>query len=240
MSVLAVLALVITSVVVTCIELSYRNQRHPFGDKRLKAILWWVAIATVDAAVGIAVFFGVASVKLASDTSLKTANGVWLGIIIGVLGPLALRSPVKSSSIANKQATVGITYVYDLVRLNALFALDERFIRLKRRDVTARRMRWQSQGLSVDEIVIELNRHIDDHEHMMPDRREQIRESIRNVLTVPDEDVQINGLIKLMKAERFNSLIDEFDERVVSTEQAGAPQELPISEAIVLNALKRR
>jgi hypothetical protein len=179
MSVSAVVALGAASAAVTSVELSYRNQRHPFGDRHFKAFLWWIVVVAVDAGVGIAVFFGVLTVKLAGQANFNAAKGIWLGIIIGVLGPLALRSPVKNSTISNKQTTVGITYVYDLIRLNALLALDERFVRLKRRDVTVRRERWQSCGIGVDEIVDEFQRHIDDYDRLPTERSEQIRERIR-------------------------------------------------------------
>lgn len=239
MSIFAGLALIGSSTLVTCVELSYRNQRHPFGDKHFKAVLWWAATVVIDAAVGLAVFVGVVTVKLTDQADIKAASGISLAVTIGVLGPLALRSPVKNSNISNKEAGVGITYVYDLVRLNALFALDERFVRLKRRDVMNRRERWQAQGINIEEILEELNRHIDDHTRMSADRREQIRENIRNVLTVPDEDVQMNGLIKLMKAERFNSLIDEFDERVVPTTSVPPPGDIDSSSEEIIQSNTR-
>lgn len=215
MSAVTLLALSSCSTVVTCVELSYRNQRHPFGDRHFKALLWWVTLVAIDAGIGIAILFGVVAVKLGNWPNNSLASGIWLGILIGILGPLGLRSPVKNSNVGNKRAEVGITYVYDLIRLNALFALDERFVRLRRRDVALRREHWKSLGICIDDIVNEFNRHLDDHVRMSTDHREQIREKIRIALTVPDEDTQMNGLIKLMKAERLNSLIDEFDCRVI-------------------------
>lgn len=171
-------------------------------------------MVAIDVTIGIAILFGIVSVKLAGSSEIDLAKGIWLGIILGILGPLALRSPVKKTQINNKEATVGITYVYDLARVNALYALDERFVRLKRRDVTLRRERWQSCGIDVDEIASEFNRHIDDHERMAEDRRAEIRASMENILTLPNEDLRMNGLIKLMRTARFTSLIDEFDSRV--------------------------
>ena len=234
MAVTTVVALSAASGMVTSIELSYRNQRHPFGDRHFKAFLWWVVVVAVDAGVGVAVLFGVLTVKLAGQENFNTANGVWLGIIVGVLAPLALRSPVKNSTISNKQTTVGITYIYDLIRLNALLALDERFVRLKRRDVTIRRERWQSRGVDVQQVVNEFQRHIDDHVRLPADRREDIRRRVRIILTVPDDEAQMNGLIKLMKSERFNSLIDEFDARRLPSASIAAVEQTKTAPKIAV------
>lgn len=213
MSTAVVVALGASTTMVTCVELSYRNQRHPFGDRRFKAALWWTVIVVIDTAAGLAILFGILTVKLVGQPEINSAKGIWLGIILGILGPLALRSPVKKVQIKDKEATVGITYVYDLARVSALAALDERLIRLRRRDVTLRRERWKSNGIDVDEVIVEFGRHIDDHERMSEDRRTEIRSSLANILTVPDDDLRLNGLIKLMKTVRFNALIDEFDSR---------------------------
>jgi hypothetical protein len=67
---------------------------------------------------------------------------------------------------------------------------------------------------------MEFNRHIDDYERMTEDHRAEIRADIANILTVPDENARMNGLIKLMKTDRFTSLIDEFDSRVPAQDAA--------------------
>ena len=139
-------------------------------------------------------------------------NHILAGAVIGLVGPLALRSQVATKKIADKDSPVGITYVYDLARINALYALDERMVRLRRRDVRQRRQRWYVLGLDAELVATEFVRHVNEHERIPEERRQSLKDQALALLEVRgSEDLRMDGMIKLLRKERFGALIDELD-----------------------------
>ena len=200
------------AVIVTSVELAFRNQRHPFGDKNFKAVGWWLAVSIIDAAVGLLMLAGVVGVEILDPSAVSGTNKVLQGIVVGALGPLALRSPVRRTQIHDQEAqAVGITYFYDLARLRAIYALDERFVCLKRRDVVIIKDAWRCQGLDSRLVAASLHRHLNDHPHLADDQRDRIFAAAANSLTLPGEDQCMTALIKLIRQERFSSLVDELN-----------------------------
>jgi hypothetical protein len=196
---------------VTNVELLYRNQRHPFHDKRMKAVGWWVSVVAIDVLIAGALVAGLIQTNLIQPPTV-TNSQVWVtGFLTGLLGPLALRSPIRKKQINEQEVSVGITYVYDIVRLNALYALDERLVRLRRRDVSELRESWKAKGIDPDAIATEIRLHLDDHARLPNESKDRIIDQITNVMTLPYEDDRIDGLIKILRAERFKSLMDDFN-----------------------------
>ena len=48
----------VAAAIVTSVELAFRNQRHPFGDRRFKASAWWLFVVLIDAIVGCLMLLG--------------------------------------------------------------------------------------------------------------------------------------------------------------------------------------
>lgn len=195
---------------ITLVELAYRNQRHPFGDRKQKALLWWLSLIAIDSLLAAGIVFGLSEfevLRIAPETVLPA----WAqGLVMGALGPLALRSPIRTKEIRNEQASIGLTYIYDIVRLYIFFAVDERMVRLRRADVTDLRLRWMGGGVGVDDVADYLRKHIDDHPQLPEEAKEETREAVKQSLTLPTEEQQVDALIKLLRARRFSSVRDHF------------------------------
>lgn len=201
------------STIVTSVELALRNQRHPFNDRRWKAVGWWIVVVAIDALVGFSILFGLVNTSVISPNLPHGASAWGSGVVIGFLGPLALRSPVRKSKLKDTEVPVGITYVYDAARLFSLYALDERMVRLKRKDVSRTRESWKTAGHKPFELVEELRVHVEEHERIDDDARQRIGIELENLLTLPGEDQQFDMLIKLMRRERFKAMMDDFSVR---------------------------
>lgn len=199
----------VTASIATSAELSFRNQRHPFRDKRSKAVCWWCVIAIIDGLVSLAVLAGLTASNVVSKVPSGSPPFV-LGIVVGILGPLALRSPVRKSEVKGQESPVGITYVYDIVRLYSIYALDERMTRLKRRDVSDMRRKWAALGVTAEIVAGEIQAHLKDHDQLADDVKVRVAGEVENALTIPEEDQRLDMLIKIVRKERFRSLIDYF------------------------------
>lgn len=207
---------------ITLVELSYRHQRHPLGDRRSKALGWWLLLALTDASIALGITFGLTEfdvVQLSPNASLPDWGK---GLAIGIIGPLALRSPIRTKEIRSEDAPIGITYIYDIVRLYILFAVDERMVRLRRADVTNMRTRWMNEGLSPIEVADYLRRHIEEHPQLQQHSKEEANESVRQCLTLPAEEQQMDALIKLLRANRFSSVRDHFSVQIEASAKGGA------------------
>lgn len=202
-----------SSAIVTSVELTLRTQRHPFNDRRSKAVGWWAAIVGIDTLIGFVILFGLVKSSVIAPNLPDGTSGWLSGIVIGVLGPLALRSPVRKSKFRDTEVAVGITYIYDAVRVFSLYALDERMVRLKRKDVSQIREFWKAARLNPFDLVEELRAHLGEHERMEDDTKQRIGNELTNLLTIPGEDQQFDMLIKLMRRERLKAMMDDFSAR---------------------------
>ena len=205
---------------VTSIELLYRNQRHPFGDRRQKAAAWWFGVVALDCVLAGLMLIGLIKTGSLGLSTTDDSPSWVVAALIGVLGPLALRSPIRKAEVQGRDSSVGITFVYDIARLYALYALDERIVRLRRRDVTQMRTEWIHAGLIPTLIAHEIRAHVAEYNRMDDMSRERIQLQSMTCLSFPDEDDQMEALIKLLRAERLGSLVDEFSLRAKITRQS--------------------
>ncbi|GAA5166878.1 hypothetical protein GCM10023321_58710 [Pseudonocardia eucalypti] len=194
---------------VTSMELIFRSQRHPFGDRKMKAVGWWLAVAALDAGVACAMLAGAVGIELVDPATVDHGNELLKALVIGGLGPLALRSPVRKTKVKDQDSTVGMTYVYDIARLYALYALDERYVRLKRNDVRKTRAHWKALGLDSRKVAAAIRRHLTDHDRLDIEKRDAITAGVANSMTLPTEDERLSALIKLINLSRFSALCDE-------------------------------
>lgn len=204
---------------VTCVELAYRQQRHPFGDRRHKALAWWAAVVTIDGIISVALLLGLVATDAVAMPDDKL-NSLAKAAVLGILGPLALRSPIRKTKIDGEDEQVGITYIYDKVRYQALYALDERLVRLRRVDVRSIRVRWIAAGVQPQTVADELLRHLEEYRHLPDDIRQQAADATTAALSFPTDEAQLEAIIKILRTYRFRSLIDHFSSY---TSPQGAP-----------------
>ena len=204
----------ISSAVITVVELVCRNQRHPFGDRLNKALFWWLLLALLDAALAMAIVAGVAEADILALAPEAELPSWWQGVIIGAVGPLALRSPIRTKKIRNEDAPIGVTYVYDIARIYIFFAVDERMVRLRRSDVTDLRVRWITGGVIVADVAEYLRKHVEEHPQLSLEAKEEVSEAVGQCQTLPTEEQQMDGLIKLLRSRRFSAVRDHFTSQV--------------------------
>lgn len=214
MSVLVILAAT-AAFLVSTVELAFRNQRHPFGDLRNKALWWWIVVAATDAAVAVLVNLGFTGAAGLPKSNAQ-GNPLIAAVLVGVLGPLALRSPIRKKEVAGRETGVGITYVYDVIRLASLRALDERLVRLRRLDVDKRCATWTGAGILPEEVWVAIEAHVEEYQQLEPGAREEILSGVAVCQSFPTDAQQMESLIKLMRQNRLQSLIDEFSARARS------------------------
>ncbi|MFJ9780651.1 hypothetical protein ACIRSS_13775 [Amycolatopsis sp. NPDC101161] len=160
---------------------------------------------------------GYAKVAAVDNVTKGNVSEIVAGLAVGLLGPLALRSPVKRSEVKGKSVSVGFTYLYDVARLNAVFALDERMVRLRRQDLNVIRGRWMAAGLLPAGIAEEVVRHAKEMPSIDEADKKRIGKEVASVLTLPDEEEKFNMLITILRNERFRSIIDHYNDLAKSS-----------------------
>ncbi|GAA5162077.1 hypothetical protein GCM10023321_47120 [Pseudonocardia eucalypti] len=202
---------VISSLIVTNIELSLRGRRAPFGDVKLKAFWWWSTVVILDCGISVAVVAGLVQAKTA-ETGVVASNDPWvLGLMIGTFAPLALRSPIRETPVRGQNAKVGLTYYYDVWRLYCLYALDERFTRLFRKEVRETRTLWMANGVHSRFILAELEAQLENHLTISEETKSETLHHANAALTLPDEELKMEALIKVLKDGRFSAVLDNLD-----------------------------
>lgn len=204
------------AVAASCVLLWNRHRRTPFGEKR--AIAWWVAIAALDAFAAALCLAGIFGLKVEGQ------SGVARAIVIGVLGPLALRSPVGTRRIRGRIEAVGPTLVYDLARKPMDQELDERMTRLKRKDVRKWRDALAATGWTSTIFASRLREHVADLPARDTRDVQRIEERIVAALTVPTEAGKMKALLNVALNEHFTGLLEMCAEEAPEAEEQGAAE----------------
>lgn len=227
----AFLAAMATAFLMTSFILARQNERHPFGDSRFRAIWWWLGILILDVLVALIVVFAAFGHKKISGLTqtfpdLHGTPAAIRGAVVGVLAPLAVRSPVRTTSIRGRKEPIGFTYVYDLIRVPMEQRLDERITRLRRGDREKVMSALTSQGWDPPSLRGSIELHVDDLRLPAPEDRIRIRTSLKSAMTLPEEPKQMLALVKVMLAEHFTGLVDECKKRHPNDEdrQRGAEE----------------
>jgi hypothetical protein len=197
------------SALVTTIELLFRNQRLPVGDFKMKAVGWWLVVTVIDVLIACVGLFGLVKLGVVDSATEKIDQAWLLGFVAGILGPLALRSPIRESKVDERESLVGMTYIYDAARLRAMYALDDRLLRLRRQDVSKVKEKLKAKGMTVEVLITKTREHVEEHPALTEDRKDDIRSKIALIETVRDDDKQFDGVVKLLREVRFNGLLDE-------------------------------
>lgn len=167
---------------------------------------WWFGLVLLDVFVAALLLTG--AFTLLSLSALQNTPGLVRGAFLGLFGPLALRSPVRRASIGGRPEQVGITYVYDRVRIWLDRGLDERITRLRRADRNRLREEVQQHGWDAATLRARLDEHPDELKSAAPGDPERIRKAIRAAMTLPAKD-QMSALLKIALDERFTGVIDD-------------------------------
>jgi hypothetical protein len=188
----------------TSFELANKHGRHPFGDRR--ALIWWCLIGLADVLVaGLALVGGIAT----SGVDGLQAFGFLGWIVIGILIPLGLRSPVRQVRVGGQLEAVGLTEYYDRFRIQCDRRLDDRITSLRRNDRLKVREAIESQGWTANQIAAKVPEHLRELRTRSTTERAKIEKSIKSALSFPAEKDRLDGLLKIMGDEGLRSVIDE-------------------------------
>lgn len=203
-----VVAALSAAAITTCTELIFRFGRSPFADRPRKAPLWWFSVIAIDVLV-----VGMFCLGLLAPVGVTLPDGKgaspWVaGFAAGVLLPLALRSPIRKAEIKGREVPVGFTYIYDAGRARLLYSLDDRMSWILRQDVVRLRDHWLSRNVTAEGIRNLILEHMENHPSVTPLVREEVEKSTRKACKFPEEGLQVDALIKIIKARRFIAIID--------------------------------
>jgi hypothetical protein len=195
------------ALVVTNLELAFRSGRHPFGDSKQKALGWWLAVAFIDSCVAALLAAGITALPASVEIPQAGGGNATLPALMGVLGPLALRSPIRRAAIDDRESPIGITYLYDVVRVKALYALDDRMTWLVRSDVRRTCAQLVEAGHSPSALAKVIREHAADHRGLDGTQRDAVEASVSEVLALPPR-LQMSALIKVARKYRFKAVLD--------------------------------
>jgi hypothetical protein len=188
----------------TSFELANKHGRHPFGDRR--AFGWWFLIGLADAVIAaLALAGGIAS----TGTDGLAALGILGWVVIGVLIPLGLRSPVRKVRVGAQLEAVGLTEYYDRFRIKCDRRLDDRITSMRRDDRLKVQAKVEANGWSPDRVAALIPKHLKELRSRSATEQARIEKSVTSALSFPNENERLDGLLKIMFDEGLRSLIDE-------------------------------
>ncbi|WP_163188656.1 hypothetical protein [Cellulosimicrobium sp. SL-1] len=193
------------AILVTFFELYERSQAHAFSRSRWRGLTSAVMVALLDGLVAALVATGF--VLPAAMAIPSGAKGLIYGVLCGVLGPLALRSPVRKVEKGDAVESVGITYVYDRARGRLLYSYDERMAWSIRREVAALRQSLVSRGVTPHQFASEIIEHSAHHAGLTEELRAEIRTGVERSLRLRTDELRLDSLLKLARERRFVSLL---------------------------------
>jgi hypothetical protein len=194
----------IVAAAISAVSLLNRFRRHPFGDRRARALLLWLSVMGVD--IGAFAFFAAGYSVIEGVAPLDPSSVVgWL--LAGAAVPLALRSPIRETEVAGTQRAVGITYIYDWVRAQLEVRLDGRLTELRRSDERAAVDRLVAKGLGFEQFKAELIDHFDQAQRLSAEARIGIAAAIEKASTL-DPPSNLRGLVRIARENQAGALIE--------------------------------
>jgi cysteine sulfinate desulfinase/cysteine desulfurase-like protein len=148
-----------------------------------------------------------------AEIDTANAGGVIRAAIVGLLAPLALRSPIRSAQIGGTTQPVGVTYVYDSVRYYIDSALDERMTRLRRRDTSARVATLVGCGWTSELMIGDIYKHMANRRKLRPEYEVEVRQRIESSRTLPNEGDRLEGIVNVLMTNRFVGVLDDLCSR---------------------------
>jgi hypothetical protein len=146
---------------------------------------------------------------VASLAQLNGLGGIARAIAIGILGPLAIRSPIREVDIGGKPEKVGLTKVYDRIWIYCDRRLDGQITLLRRKDREAILKDVQHQGWDPQRLAQRIEEHVGELRSLAKPEQELIIEGTMKALSLPTDVKQLLALIKVMLDERLDSLVRE-------------------------------
>lgn len=191
--------------IVTICELRFEHGAFPPRRSAWKAIGLWLTLGVVDAAVGV----GVAAGLVAVEIDEAGATGAVRMLMVGVLAPLGLRSPIRKASVGGSTEGVGITYFYDVIRYRLDWALDERMTRVRRERTNDLLARLENRGWSPPAVASEIRSHLSERRKMSEEDDQTVREAVTASLTMPEVSERLRALVVAMTEARLHSLVED-------------------------------
>jgi hypothetical protein len=183
--------------------------RHPFGDRRARALLLWLSVVGVDVAAFALFAGGYAAVE--GVAPLRSASLVgWA--LAGAAVPLALRSPIREAEVAGTTRGVGITYVYDWVRAQLEVRLDGRLTELRRRDDRTAVQRLRANGVDFEALKGDIVEHFDEAQRLSADARIRIAAAIDTAATIEDVAQAMRALVRVARENQAGVVIERLVE----------------------------
>ncbi|MGP0100353.1 MAG: hypothetical protein ACLPUT_01860 [Solirubrobacteraceae bacterium] len=218
--------------------LTREHRRHPFGDARQRALWWWCGLLFLDAAVAALLLTG--ALKLDPSTQLDGIKGPLRAFVLGVLGPLAFRSPIREKDIKHRTEGVGITYLYDLIRIAMDRRLEDRIIHLRRSD--RERVYTHCQKLAWDSVSFRgrIEEHLDELRSRDKGEMEKLYASVRAAMTSDDETLRIRTLITISISEGFRALLADCQKQSPTTANRQRGEKAARADAALLTAQSQK
>jgi hypothetical protein len=200
-----------TAGVVSWIDLLTEHRRHPFGDWR--TIRWWFPIVVLDMSVAAALVAG-GHVRIdTSDAATTTVTGTWF--LAGALGPLGLRRPIVRVPASwqrywGGKQRVGLTYVYDFVRIWLDQALDDAVGTLRRHDKKVIVSEVFANEWAPIDMACQVWDHVEELHTLETFDRQAIAVRLTAALDSPPSDEKAaSAILAIIFEWRFRSLIDD-------------------------------
>lgn len=200
-----ILAAFVAALVATSAELRWEHDRFPVGTSAGSAFGFWALLVAIDGVVAVLAVLTVLDVQV----DVQGAEGIFRAAVVGLVGPLGLRSPVRRASVGGTQQSVGVTYVYDLLRYRVDWVLDERMTRLRRRDVAQSSNALISRGLLSKDAADLVSRHIRSRRRLTPVEMQDIQDGLEASLTLPSEDDRMEALVNVLHRHRLHGILKE-------------------------------
>jgi len=193
----------LAAAVIAWLSLRQRFYRQPFGDWR--AVGLWFLVVGLDLSIFLLTAGGYVAKNGAPHHHVTTVIG-W--VLAGIAAPLAIRSPVRETTVRGTTRPVGVTFVYDWLRATMEDPLDGRLAELRRREEKSRALSLMDAGWSADGMLKELQDHLSHLQRRSPTERARVlataKTAARN-LQSPDD---LRGIIVAVETARCGSFLN--------------------------------
>jgi hypothetical protein len=192
--------------VVSWLYLAQRFYRQPFWD--WGAVGLWLLLIALDIALLLLTAAGYVAGRGTPSHNLGTVVG-W--IVAGVTIPLAVRSPVRETTLRGSTRPVGITYAYDWLRAVMEDPLDGRLAESRRSQEKQVARALSDRGWTAVGVLSELEDHLNHLQRRSPSERARVLASAKKAsqnLPAPDD---LRGIIVAVETARCGSFVAGLD-----------------------------
>jgi hypothetical protein len=202
MTIVGPVAGAIAAVAIGWISLRQRFYRQPFGD--WGAVGLWLLVIALDVAAFLLAAGGyIASKGLPHQHPTTIINWILAGLAV----PLAVRSPIRETTVRGTTRSVGVTFVYDWLRAVIEDPLDGKLAELRRQQEKKLAGELMKAGWTANGLLEELKDHLDHLQRRSAGERAKILAAAKNAtrnLTPPDN---LRGIIVAVQEARCGGFL---------------------------------